>query len=483
MGGGEHGARADDDERALWETVLADPDDPAPRIGLALLWRRRGDPRAELVRIELALAAQDEATGQRDPVLMRRRRALLDRVGHRAAGPVVELVDGYDFHRGFVGEVRLPVDRFLEVADRLLRTAPVQHLDLTAPHTRLAELLRSPHVSRMVSLSLAGLGLDDEAAADLARAEQLRSLRWLSLAHNRIGRPGVDALAESPVLAGLSVLDLTGNPCDPVPRPSGRDLDGRISAVEHPTPWDGPVPAWLAHPAQPEQWPLGRDTYRRHAPAAGGPRSTITVAPPDATWRVQRCWASWTVASRPDPALSPQQALAIAATRMLTALTGFAVPAAFDCRGPGSGAEPDRLLHRHPRGTPIDERTVLALLRRCPRAAQLRLDLDVELESAGGAVDVLVDGAQVRVQYRDGAVGHRLDLHCDAHSWHTWDGRRHNTGPATLNAPRLASFLARLTIATGGTCTAKGPPGIVDENGVVPRGLLTGWVVRSRPRW
>jgi hypothetical protein len=87
------------------------------------------------------------------------------------------------------------------------------------------------------------------------------TVRYLSLSFNRIGRPGVEALAASPRLAGLHVLDLTKNPCDPVPRPAAHDLDGRVPATERPAiPNElearfGPRPR-LANPDAPDSWPL-----------------------------------------------------------------------------------------------------------------------------------------------------------------------------------------------------------------------------------
>ena len=254
------------DEHELYAAVVADPNDEAPRRALAAYYDGRGDPRGELIRLQLEIAAK-EAKGVLDGKLIRRERELIRAHGRTWAAPLADLIQSSKFHRGFIGEVTLPLDRFLDVAPTLFAAAPIQHLNLTLPRTRLAELLRSPHLGRLTSLALEDLGLTDEDARAIARAEGMRALRWLALGGNKIGRAGVEALAASPWLANLAVLDLTHNPCDPIPKPAGRDHDGRVTFVERPPlaseleSRHGARP-WLANPEDPDVWPLPRDAYR-----------------------------------------------------------------------------------------------------------------------------------------------------------------------------------------------------------------------------
>jgi uncharacterized protein (TIGR02996 family) len=254
------------DEHALYAAIVADPNDEAPRRALAAYYDGRGDPRGEFIRLQLDNATR-EVAGTLTGAQIDRERTLLEAHGPAWAAPLADLITGYKFHRGFIGEVTLPLDRFLDAAPTLFSMAPIQHVNLTAPRTRLAELLGSRHLARLTSLSLSRLGLDDEDAKVIAQQEGMRTLRWLSLASNRIGRPGVEALAASPWLARLPYLNLFGNPCDPIPRPAGRDLDGRVTFVERPPLASelesryGPRP-WLANPEDPDAWPLPRDSYR-----------------------------------------------------------------------------------------------------------------------------------------------------------------------------------------------------------------------------
>lgn len=254
------------DEHELYAAVVAEPNSAEPRRALAAYYDGRGDPRGALIRLQLEIAAK-AATGHRDGALLGKEHALLKAHGRAWAAPLADLISGYKFHRGLIGEVTLPLDRFLDAAPTLFAAAPIQHVNLTAPRTRWAELLRSPHLARLSSLALERLALDDSDAQVIAKAEALRGLRWLSLANNRIGKPGVEALAASPWLANLPVLDLSNNPCDPIPRPAAHDLDGRVTAIERP-PLANELVArygarpWLANPEDPDAWPLPRDSYR-----------------------------------------------------------------------------------------------------------------------------------------------------------------------------------------------------------------------------
>lgn len=251
---------------ALHAAIMADPDAAEPRRALAAYYDALGDPRGEFIRLQLDIATQ-KAVGIRDGALLGRERALLTAHRTQWTPPFAPLVTTYRYHRGMIGEVELPLDRFLDIAATLLSAAPIQHLDLTAPRTRLAELFTSPHLSRLTSLSLERMSLGDSEARLIADAPKPPQLRWLSLAGNRIARPGVEALAASRPLRELDVLDLSNNPCDPVPRPGAYELDGTVTAVdnleiaEELSRAHG-FPRWLRVPDNLDAWPLSRDSYR-----------------------------------------------------------------------------------------------------------------------------------------------------------------------------------------------------------------------------
>jgi uncharacterized protein (TIGR02996 family) len=79
----------------------------------------------------------------------------------------------------------------------------------TLAPNEIREVLGSAALARLRGLSLTR-ALDDETAIALAAFSFMGQLDYLDLPHNQIGPRGVRALANSPKLAGLRVLALTG---------------------------------------------------------------------------------------------------------------------------------------------------------------------------------------------------------------------------------------------------------------------------------
>ena len=126
-----------------------------------------------------------------------------------------------EFHRGFVELIKIAVAPLLEYQNHLFEEAPIQHLDVVELESpdRLKMLLdsleKNGHLEKLVSLGLDGQGLSDESIEVLENAA-FKRLRWLSLAHNKIGEKGFSLLVEGK-FRGLRFVDLHGNPFDPTP--------------------------------------------------------------------------------------------------------------------------------------------------------------------------------------------------------------------------------------------------------------------------
>src|SRR5262249_42569393 len=73
----------------------------------------------------------------------------------------------------------------------------------------------SPHLGRVVGLSLRWAWLGPEGVAALAGAAHLGSLRRLYLHENNLGDEGVRQIARAPHWAGLTDLDVSGNRIGP----------------------------------------------------------------------------------------------------------------------------------------------------------------------------------------------------------------------------------------------------------------------------
>lgn len=206
---------------SAFQRVLAEPSSLAARRELAAAWEAANDPRAELVRVQVASweAAQ---RGERTPQALatRKRATELVRLHGRAwAGRIAERVDSYRFHRGLVAEVALAADTFVERADELCALAPLQHLTLTAPIARWRDVCALPQLGQIVSLELAGVKtFGDAQVMALATSRHAAGLRWLGLSGCSITQAGVEALAASPYLDRVVYVGLRDNPFDPSPQ-------------------------------------------------------------------------------------------------------------------------------------------------------------------------------------------------------------------------------------------------------------------------
>src|SRR5688500_3597720 len=115
----------DDAHRAA---IAAAPDDDAARLVWADLLQGRGDPRGELIALQVA-EAQADAAGDRD-----RAEALADAADellgdHEDAwtppGLAAEvLADDVGFRRGFVEAIELNADQLVDLLDELADAAP-----------------------------------------------------------------------------------------------------------------------------------------------------------------------------------------------------------------------------------------------------------------------------------------------------------------------------------------------------------------------
>lgn len=130
---------------------------------------------------------------------------------------MMELVERCAFHRGLIAEVKLSLDRFVELAEVLCTMAPIQHLSLHGPCDRWAEFLALPQLRQMVSLEFTYPDLDDEMVCELANVPSLTSLRALYLEKCKVGRRGVEALAASPYLERVVNIGLDRTQYDPLP--------------------------------------------------------------------------------------------------------------------------------------------------------------------------------------------------------------------------------------------------------------------------
>jgi uncharacterized protein (TIGR02996 family) len=230
--------------RILLADVKAQPEDDTPRLILGDWLQDQGDPRGELIHLQVVRArlAEDDP---RYTELRRHEAQLLRRHVHDWLGPLVDLASGWEFDRGFI-RLSARAERFLVpavfdlageggvfdwVEELALRDVRPDHMTLLGnslllgrlvrldlSDTRLgddgvARLVKAPDLANLHTLRLAGNHIGTRGAILLAtRCAALRKVRFLDLSRNRLGGSGAFVLAASPYLPYCPIrLDLRGN--------------------------------------------------------------------------------------------------------------------------------------------------------------------------------------------------------------------------------------------------------------------------------
>jgi uncharacterized protein (TIGR02996 family) len=180
------------DGDALLSAVIANPDDDTVRLVYADWLEEQGDPRAEFIRLQIALA-RDEPGDQ--VALELRERDLLDGYRNLWAAPLLGLVTGVQFSRGFPDWVAVDARRLIDDGADLFRAAPISQVWVRRAAGLAEELAACPHLNRLEALDLDDNGLDDGEVAAVLGSPHLGRLWGLNLAGNRVGPDSVRVLA------------------------------------------------------------------------------------------------------------------------------------------------------------------------------------------------------------------------------------------------------------------------------------------------
>jgi uncharacterized protein (TIGR02996 family) len=232
-------------EEAFLPSILARYHDDGPRLIYADFLDESDTPadrgRADLIRTQCALAKLSELHSGRAH-LLNLEADLLRQFLPAWTEHLRELAVGFEFRRGLLDTVSVDAATFLARGEELFRRAPIRRLRLLDAGRHVAQLaqcpllarvreldlcgndlgnggvnvlLRSPHLTRVEELDLSFNGVSDGGVRLIARGGSLPELRALLLTDNgQIGGEGLRELAESPQLAGLRTLDVSGNDVD-----------------------------------------------------------------------------------------------------------------------------------------------------------------------------------------------------------------------------------------------------------------------------
>jgi uncharacterized protein (TIGR02996 family) len=201
-------ADADDARRAgLLEAILADPDNDDPRRIYADLLAQQGDPRGELIQLELALAG---------PLSIRKRAHLAERrrelhEAHRKQWFPYALAEMRTRH-GFLDAVKGTLKQLKAVGSKLFAAEPVTSVELTdasEDEGYVESLLATRWLLRVRRLILRG-AVGDDGFAQLCASRQAAGLRALNVNGNELGADALAGLGGG--LPRCTRLVLSGNP-------------------------------------------------------------------------------------------------------------------------------------------------------------------------------------------------------------------------------------------------------------------------------
>lgn len=181
-------------------TILAAPEDDAPRLAFATSWRQYDEPLAEFIKLQLQRAQLRRAAGSSNAASAQEE-LLLRTHGTRWAHTIAKYARKWEFDRGFIASIVVEPHVFLEYGSWLLRNAPIRHVGFSAADDGpfpLQELLASPLLEHFDSLDLSSLDLGDPEIAKLAASPHLTRCLSLDLSHNPLGFQGFRALAAAP---------------------------------------------------------------------------------------------------------------------------------------------------------------------------------------------------------------------------------------------------------------------------------------------
>ena len=174
------------DEEGFLQTIIANPDDDAPRLVYSDWLEDHGYlDRAEFIRVqcELARMSKDDL---RFAELDRRERGLRKAHFEEWIAPLRAVTHFYktlsEFRRGFVEYIQIRGAAFLEKGPVLFEMSPIRRLEILAAGAEFVRIVMTPCLARLTELRLYGVGhLTREQVRTIVRSPFVSQLRVLFL--------------------------------------------------------------------------------------------------------------------------------------------------------------------------------------------------------------------------------------------------------------------------------------------------------------
>ncbi len=206
-----------DDQEALYNTILNTPEDDAPRLVYSDWLEEHGEvERADFIRLQIKIARMTtDDPDYRDLRRQEQEMLLKNEITWTNELPSSQGIKWESFERGFVRAVRIANPETLELAPpdmfQMVPITTVRFHNFDPPS--MALILDTPYLFRRVEV----LDFDDgnrigsDGLGKLVEDERFRNIRKLNLRGNNIGPAGVSRLANSSNSNALQELDLDRN--------------------------------------------------------------------------------------------------------------------------------------------------------------------------------------------------------------------------------------------------------------------------------
>lgn len=194
--------------------ILANPSDDTPRLVYSDWLTEQDDPYGEFIRLQIE--RESLPTGSSAAKRMRSRELKLQKEhGMYWAGGIPSRVERFEFRRGFVGWIRLGMQRFIQNIETLTREAPIEEVELRAGANRIRKLAECPQLAQLRSITLKKCRMNEASLRAFAGSPHLSQLRHLQLYRSNVTDSGCEGLASSASLQNLRSLDLSQNRIGP----------------------------------------------------------------------------------------------------------------------------------------------------------------------------------------------------------------------------------------------------------------------------